>query len=162
MQEKDNINWYAMKVFYNRTDVVKSRLEGRVVETYSQKVMPSLLFVRCSAVEILKIRRDEWASTMVYSNPETKMPSAIPEGQMAMFMLVTSSGDKGLEYLGEDKPEYHLGDRVRVISGILKGAEGHIKRIKKDRRLIVTIEGVAAIATSYIKPELLEKVTETP
>ena len=78
--------------------------------------------------------------------------------QMELFMEVCRMKDSGLEYLGDDDPKYHQGDRVRVIDGIFKGFEGHIKRIRHDRKLIVTIEGVAAFATGYIPPSMLEKV----
>jgi transcription antitermination factor NusG len=54
--------------------------------------------------------------------------------------------------------QYHEGDLVRVTEGPFKGAVGHIKRIKKDRRLIVSISGIAAVATSYIHPQFLETV----
>ena len=47
-----------------------------------------------------------------------------------------------------------------MTGGPLKGAEGYIRRIKKDRRLLVCIEGVIAVASSYIPAELLEKVPE--
>jgi hypothetical protein len=79
-----------------------------------------------------------------------------------MFLFVCTAGEQGLTYLGDDRPEYHQGDRVRVIDGPFKGAEGHIKRIKKDRRLVVTVSGVAAVATSYIHPSLLEVVSTPP
>jgi len=49
-------------------------------------------------------------------------------------------------------------DRVRVIDGEFKGAEGYIKRIKGNRRLVVAIEGVVAVATAYIPSCYLEKV----
>jgi ribosomal protein L24 len=51
-----------------------------------------------------------------------------------------------------------MGDRVVVTGGPFKGAEGHIKRIKRDRRLVVTIPGIVAVATAYIHPDLLKKV----
>lgn len=63
-------------------------------------------------------------------------------------MLVTSTGDPGLEYLGEEPSDLRSGDRVRVTEGPFKGAEGYIKRIKGNRRLIVSIEGVVAVATN--------------
>jgi ribosomal protein L24 len=47
-----------------------------------------------------------------------------------------------------------------VIDGPLKGAEGYIKRIKKDRRLLVCVEGVIAVATSYLPERMVEKITE--
>ena len=45
-----------------------------------------------------------------------------------------------------------------VTDGPFKGAEGHIRRIKKDRRLVVTIAGVVAVATTYIHPSMLKKI----
>ena len=47
---------------------------------------------------------------------------------------------------------------MRVTGGIFKGAEGYIKRIRGDKRLIVCIEGIIAVATSYIPSVYLEKI----
>ena len=80
---------------------------------------------------------------------------------MAMFQLVCSSGTEGLDFFSdEDITRYKSGDKVRVLEGPLKGAEGYIKRIKKDRRLLVAIEGFIAVATMYIPPQFLEKVSD--
>ena len=49
---------------------------------------------------------------------------------------------------------------MRVVEGPLKGAEGYIKRIQKNRRLLVAIEGIVAVATSYIPPQFMETVKE--
>jgi transcription antitermination factor NusG len=89
---------------------------------------------------------------------ESRQPASIPDREMEVFRFVVTSGRQGLLLLGDDKPEYHQGDRVVVTDGPFKGAEGHIKRIKKDRRLVVTIPGVVAVATAYIHPSMLEKV----
>ena len=74
-----------------------------------------------------------------------------------MFILVTSVTDNLLR-LDNPTPEFLQGDRVRVTGGLFQGAEGVIKRIKGDRRLVVSIDGVTAVATSYIRPEYLEVV----
>ena len=71
------------------------------------------------------------------------------------------SGAGGLEFFADDDfTRFRKGSKVRVKEGQLKGAEGYIKRIRKDRRLLVAIEGVIAVATSYIPPENLEPVPE--
>lgn len=57
-----------------------------------------------------------------------------------------------------DSTRYQKGVHVRVIDGPFKGAEGYICRIKKNRRLIVALEGVCAIATSYIPQEFLQVI----
>ena len=53
------------------------------------------------------------------------------------------------------------GDRVRVTEGVFKGAEGYITRVHGTKRFVVVIEGIAAVATSYIPGKFLEKLTET-
>ena len=39
-----------------------------------------------------------------------------------------------------------------------KGAEGYIKRIRKDRKLLVCVKGVAVVAIADIHAAKLEKV----
>ena len=47
---------------------------------------------------------------------------------------------------------------MRVVDGPYKGCVGYIKRIKGDRRLLVSVEGLALVATSYIPSVFLEKL----
>ncbi len=125
-------------------------------------VVASLLFVRCSGNDILKVREKFLGYAMVYYTADRTRPSIIPEKQMAMFRMVTSKCEEGLEFFSDESiVNYRQGDKVRVKEGPLKGAEGYIKRIKKDRRLLVAIEGFVAVATSFIPPVFLEKVEET-
>ena len=42
--------------------------------------------------------------------------------------------------------------------GKFKGAEGYICRIKKNSRLVVAIQGVCAVATSYIPQSFIQKI----
>ena len=74
---------------------------------------------------------------MLYTRREnlTKRPIRIPDKEMGIFMLVSSSGEQGLEYFSDD-----------------------ICRIKGNHRLIVAIQGVCAVATSYIPQCFLQKI----
>jgi len=167
--------WYALKVFYNRVfplrDICKEALwqtyvpmqveetvEHGTVKYTEKQLVPSLLFVKCNPAWLLDERRRERVRFTVYSDPESSRPRAIPELEMQMFMMVTSTRDKNLLFLGGDRAEWHQGDRVRVTDGVFKGAEGIVKRIRRDRRLVVTVNGVAAVATSYIDPAFLERI----
>ena len=171
----DGTHWYALKVFYNRVVYLKSLLPARLesyvpvhtVEefdtgrlTYVEKqLIPSLLFVRCSEEWLVSFKHDHNEDFMYYADPETRKPGPIRDDEMRSFILVTSAdAGRNVKYFGSDAPEYHTGDRVRVIDGIYKGAEGYIKRIKKDRKLIVSVTGVAVVAVSYIHPSYLEKI----
>lgn len=124
-----------------------------------EPVVTSLLFVRAGEKDVPWITDQVEGRGFVYRTADRKRPSVIPDRQMAMFRLVASSGEDGLEFFSDERlVNYAQGDRVRVKEGPLKGAEGYIKRIRRDRRLLVAIEGFVAVATSFIPPELLEKV----
>ncbi len=126
-----------------------------------ETIVASLLFVRCETEDIPVVRAMVEGRGFIYLTPDRKQPSVIPDRQMEMFRFVTSSGDENLEFFSDESiTRYAQGDKVRVKAGPLKGAEGYIKRIKRDRRLLVAIEGFVAVATSFIPPQLLEKIPE--
>ena len=200
--EESKLNWYALKVFYNKVFEIEALLGEMDLETYipvrkvqlkgeehmriarrlatpddrrhdnqylrmgpvifkREPVVSSLLFVRAPEERVPEINECIFGKGFMYRMADKKRFSVIPDKQMAMFQLVNSSGESGLEYFSdEDMTRYKSGDRVRVLEGPLKGAEGYIKRIRKDRRLLVSIEGFIAVATSFIPPQFLEKVTD--
>ena len=154
-------HWYAFKVYYNHVQPLIVDCKEMGIEFFAPvEVIKSLFFIHCSESEMAHFvvghRRQAW----VYYNSERTAAAVIPDHEMDVFRFVVTAGRDGLELLGDDRPEYHEGERVVVIDGPFKGAEGHIKRIKRDRRLVVTIRGVVAVATTYIHPSLLRKVEE--
>lgn len=208
--EDVQLNWYALKVFYNKVFEMEDRLAGMGLETYLavEKVplkgeehlaaarklaqlpeggradsrlvregpviyrrvpmVKSLIFVRADESEIAKVSEMlkgpadlQKPEGFVYRTPDWQNFSVIPNKQMTLFMLVTSSGESGLKfYSADDLCGFKQGKKVRIIEGPLKGAEGYVKRIQKNRRLLVAIEGIVAVATSYIPPQFMETVKE--
>lgn len=173
------MHWYAFKVFYNKVFEIEEGLNRDKIETYipceiilvdhhgvkknmRKPVISSLLFFRSTEKQALEIQQKLTDRVILYTRLVgwQKQPIAIPEKEMSIFMLVTSSGEKGLEYLGDTPVEYHTGQKVRVVDGVFKGAEGYIHRIKGNRRLIVSIQGVCAVATTYIPQSFLQKIIE--
>ena len=51
------------------------------------------------------------------------------------------------------------GQKVRITDGVFKGVIGEFVRIRHDRRVVVNIEGVMAVATTLIPPSLVEPLT---
>ena len=124
-------------------------------------VVSSLLFVRAPKDRLKEIETCIKDKGFIYKTADRETFAVIPDKQMAMFQLVCSSGAEGLDFFADDDlTRYKAGDKVRVLEGPLKGAEGYIKRIRKDRRLLVAIEGFIAVATSFIPPQFLEKVPD--
>lgn len=175
--QQDGEHWYALKVFYNRVFDVQRHIERDGVKTYiplrsvevtiggrtirrREPAVSSLMFVRERERYVLELQQRLKASSplMAYFDRDAKRPAVISDREMNVFMLVTSTDDSGLVYLNEEPAELRKGDRVRVTEGPFKGAEGYIRRVKGDRRLVVSIEGVVAVATTYIPGCFLEKI----
>lgn len=151
----------------------KYLVEGPFI--YKRKtIVSSLLFFRGTIQDALKIRADlengladragKPINGMLYMTVDRKAPAVIPDSQMKMFRMVCDSGADGLEFFSDENiVSFKNGDKVRVtMEGPLNGVEGYIKRIRKDRRLLVAIEGFVAVATSFIHPKYLEKVDQSP
>ena len=168
-------NWYAAKLFVRNYDTIQTLLSEYADETYIpmttvaikkegkiiKKAQPlcSLIFFHTkhsSTAAIIEALKDKG---MVYTSVTTsgRQPSIIQDREMKIFRLVTS-GSEGIEYL-DTEYNFKQGQRVRVIAGEFEGAEGTIVRIKKDRRLVVTITGICAVATPHLSPEILQKIS---
>ena len=143
--EGETLGWYAMRAFYNRVKPFQEVLSAEGVEVFVR-------FVR----ELKRLYND---ALMFYAEPGTSAPARVKDKEMEMFILVCRTPAEYLKFFDEDfLSKCKVGQKVRVTGGIYEGAEGYIKRIKKDRRLLVRIEGVAVVATGFIPPSLLEPV----
>lgn len=159
------------------TDQFPNDMQGDVMEYYApfyydsytnakghqvdvkKPLIPSLFFMRSSARQAECLERNLQGRAHLYRrNTGCRPPVAIPLKQMQMFMMVTSDDQEGIEYFEDGAFDWQKGERVRVIDGRFKGLEGEIKRIRGDHRLVVTVEGVCAVATTYIPRCFLEKL----
>jgi len=156
-----DLNWYAIKVFWKRTARIKDILDELGMEYYAQSLLPSYIFIHTDQQSIKKFADSQFGFIYLYCDRATHKPSIVPDKEIEIFKIVCSSADTGLDFLDGSPEKYRVGDLVRVTDGPFKGAEGYVKRIKKDRRLVVIISGIAAVATSFIPPELLEKVDDS-
>lgn len=141
--------------YYVAEQVSQNYLPDYSVETVKKLLFPSIVFVRCTLEYVEKIRLNPSSLVAPYTNPGTKEPAQISDKEMQTFMFVLRTGSEYIEAVDEKMVK---GDKVRVLDGLFKGAEGYIVRIKGDRRFVVTLEGVAAVATTYIPQRFLEKI----
>lgn len=156
----DNESWYAVKIYAEKASIMKY-LADRHIETYipmlnGKPLLGSIGFVHCTEKAVLRAKEDWFRQMMVYRDAVREKPQAIPDAEMANFRMVLSL--QGQELIPLEVYDRHFleGQKVRVKDGPLAGAIGVIKRIKGDRRLIVSITGVAAVATTFVHPEMLE------
>ena len=156
----EELYWFAAKLVTNR-QYINGVVSRDNVRTFTVPIVSNLFFIRCTRTYLGKFVEECAGMLYFYRDPERRVPQAIDNRQMDNFILVASVDNENLISLGEVTHNFLQGQRVRVKGGVFQGAEGVIKRVKGDRRLIVSISGVAAVATSYIHPSLLELVGES-
>ena len=167
--------WYAIRVTYNRELKVKENLDKQNIENFipmqykyvkkgskvTKKLMPSvhnLIFIHIEQSKMVEYKASTTLPIRYIMDSDKKSPIVIPDQQMANFIAVAGQYDEQLIYLDHDPGLLSKGDKVRVIGGIFEGAEGTFIRIKGDRRVVVSIPGVVAVATANIHRSLLEKI----
>ena len=111
------------------------------------------IFVHASqqAITDLKMFNKELAYLRYKMNTchEESVPAEImtvSDRDMDNFMLVTRHSDDRLDFLTYTDFFEKEGRKVRIVDGDFMGVEGEIKRIKKDRCVVVSIRGIAAVA----------------
>ena len=175
---KSNVEWYVMRVTYQRELVAHRQLGDLGIESFvpTEKVkkrkvgggysyreiskLHNYIFVR-SSLEVLQNLKTTKIPYLRYmmakgesGQPE---PQFVPADQMEHFMAICrSEGAKFLEPLIDLK----VGDKVRILSGPLQGVEGVYVRTsaRHEKRVVVQIAGVAAVATAAFSPTEVERV----
>lgn len=89
---------------------------------------------------------------------ETRQPIVIPDSQMRSFIAVSGTYDQAVLYLEPTELNLSQGTRVRITGGIFEGVEGVFMRVRHDRRVVVNIEGVMAVATTFVHASLVEEI----
>lgn len=171
MIDTTTMHWFAFRTFWNsqknfieflKRNGIQTYLPERIIDTplgtSSELVFPTLVFARMTPILAKQIQCDSSLKASPYKIVGTTAPAPISDQEMETFIWVTKTGCRSLEAY---RVELVKGDRVRVIDGIFKGAEGYVCRIRGTKRFVVKINGVAAVATTYIPRGFLEKITDT-
>jgi transcription antitermination factor NusG len=170
----DEQHWYAarvkyrtekkLKTFFLREEVniqhfIPFRTVGRVRAGQWRKeeepVIPCLIFVRADYTTALSLPDQSGFTINYLRNFETGKFREIPDKQMQDFMMVLNLEEKGSIIIDH---ELKRGDKVRVIRGVFAGIEGELVRVQGHKRVVIRLEGVCSLATTYIPPDFLEKI----
>ncbi len=120
----------------------------------------NLIFVNISSVALKEYKATTILPIRYIMNRETREPIVIPETQMKNFIAVAGNITEQIVYLEPNLSNFNKGDKVKIIGGVFEGAEGYFMRIKRDRRVVVCINGIAAVATAFVHPSLVTKINE--
>lgn len=170
--------WYVMRVTYQRELVAQRSLDGMGVMSFvpTMKVkrrksgggtywreeakVHNYIFVYATLPDIQSIKTTKitYLRYMMAKGEDGRpTPQFVPQKQMEDFMAVCRS--EGATYL-DTEIDLRKGDRVRIIGGPLRGVEGVYTKTsgRNERRVVVRIEGVAAVATIAFPASEVEKL----
>ena len=166
-------HWFPMRVTYHRELKIKSILDDLGIENFlpmhfelvetktggKKSVLTpaihNLLFVHSTQERLteLKMTREK-LSPMRYimkrSSDNQSEILTVPDQQMENFMRVASVQDDRVMFLDNNDFIKKVGQRVKVIDGCFSGVEGVIKRINRNKHVVVQLEGLAAVAIAFV------------
>ncbi|MDE6578725.1 MAG: hypothetical protein K2J82_02865 [Muribaculaceae bacterium] len=131
--------------------------EGKM---HLRPAIPHVLFIRTSHQNALQLELrgrdidDRMIPFWIYRLEKGGDIQPIPDHQMAILRLLTAVDNTKCEIY--HKTDFEKGMRVRVTGGIFAGQIGHVQRVRKNKHVIVKIEGVCAVLLPFIHPDLLQ------
>ena len=179
-QVSDTVQWYVLRVTYQRELIAARRLTELGVENFvptkvvrtklpngrrvlqRRALVHNYIFVRSNRQTIDSIKQFElpYLRYVMHTVNSVYQAMVVPSEQMRSFMLVVGTEDERLMLVEQTSVDLRSGIRVRVTGGVFAGSEGVLIKVPgaRERRVVVRIEGVVAVDTPYIERELIEKI----
>ena len=82
----------------------------------------------------------------------------VGDREMENFMRVASRTDDSVMFLDEETVVGKEGKRVEIMGGAFEGVTGVIRRVKRCKRVVVEIDGVASVAIAFVPVEWLKEI----
>lgn len=145
------------EVFFPKTLVFTAEKRKR-----ERALIPHVLFILTTRSRALELERESRRpgeseiSFWIYRYPNSDRIQEIDASHIELLRLLTSAEGEGCEIFR--KVEFREHQRVRVTGGIFKGYTGSVVRVRKNRHVVVRIEGICAVLLPYIHPSLLEEI----
>ena len=176
--------WFPMRVTYQREMKVKAELDRQGIENFvpmRYKVVESqnngdtelrrvlvpainnLIFVRSTQERVSELKRtNEVLEPLRYMMDHTAAREhaimTVADGEMENFMRVASRTDDSVMFLDNETVAGKEGKRVEIMGGAFEGVTGVIRRVKRCKRVVVEIEGVASVAIAYVPAGMLKEI----
>ena len=180
----DPKTWFPMRVTYQREMKVKAELDRLGIENFvpmRYKVVESqndgdtelrrvlvpainnLIFVRSTQERVSELkRRNEVLEPLRYMMDHTAASEhsimTVADRKMENFMRVASRTDDSVMFLDNETVVGKEGKRVEIMGGAFEGVTGVIRRVKRCKRVVVEIEGVASVAIAYVPAGMLKEI----
>ena len=163
--EIENFLPMTYRVVESRNDGITDKRKHGETELLRELVpaINNLIFVRSTQERISGLKRsNEVLEPLRYMMDHTAEKAhvimTVPDRQMENFMRVATNTDESVMFLDEKSIVGKEGKRVRIMGGAFEGVEGVIRRVKRCKRVVVEIEGVASVAIAHVPVGWLKEV----
>ena len=179
----DPKTWFPMRVTYQREMKVKAELDRLGIENFvpmrykvverqndgdtelRRVLVPAinnLIFVRSTQERLSELKQtNEALEPLRYMMDRTASQEhaimTVADMEMENFMRVASRTDDSVMFLDNETIVGKEGKRVEIMGGAFEGVTGVIRRVKRCKRVVVEIEGVASVAIAYVPVTLLKE-----
>ena len=177
----DPLSWFPMRVTYSRELKVKDELDRLNIENFlpmvytvvdvdtdhpHRELVPAinnLIFVRSSRTCLSELKSTNAVLQplrymMDHTAEHAHTIMMVPDAQMENFMRVASKTDDSVMFLNDDTAKGKIGKRVMITDGAFKGVTGVIRRVKRCKRVVVELEGIARVAIAFVPAVLLKEI----
>lgn len=131
-------------------------------QNHVRAIIPRVLFIKTTREKALELERTGWdnnqslAPFWIYRFPTEDKIQPIPPRSIELLRLLTANDATRCEIF--NKKEFKENEHVRIIGGIYEGYQGYVQRVKKNKHVIVKIEGICLIMLPFIHPDLLQPI----
>ena len=173
--------WFPMRVTYQREMKVKSELDRLGIENFvpmtyklvdantdspHRELVPAinnLIFVHSTQEYISYLKTsNEVLLPLRYMMDRTASREhaimTVGDREMENFMRVASRTDDSVMFLDENSVVGKEGKNVEIMGGAFEGVTGVIRRVKRCKRVVVELEGIASVAIAFVPATLLREV----
>ena len=172
--------WYVLRVTYQRELAAKRLLDDSGISnfvptklvrrrgchgrfTWEREVaVHNYVFAYATREEIQRLKQTKipYLRYVMTSRDGRNSYLTVPDEQMRNFIAVAGNEHERVTFLDPAAVPVAEGDRVRITGGPFEGVEGVCVRMHngRDRRVVVQIEGIVAVATTAIPATLIQKL----
>ena len=175
--------WFPMRVTYQREMKVKAELDRlgiecfvpmryRIVDVDAENprrvlvpAINNLIFVRSTQERISGLKAsNEVLEPLRYMRDRTASREhaimTVGDREMENFMRVASRTDDSVMFLNEESVVGKEGKRVMITGGTFEGVTGVVRRVKRCKRVVVELEGIASVAIAFVPAGVLKEIEE--
>lgn len=172
------LTWFPMRVTYQRELKVKAALDKMEVENFlpmktvltehgghrhyeTVPAVNNLIFVHATKDHVTRIKNEYEnlrALRYIMTRPldgSRPQPITISQQEMENFIRVASHTDESVMHLDLSDVEGKTGRKVLITEGEFAGVEGYILRIHQNKRVVIQLKDLAAVAITFTPPIFL-------